>query len=131
MALYERLIACVRWQKLHTIINEKCGNYCMLSFIAKRILSLVPVILIVSIVVFLLLRLSPGDPAVVIAGDRKANPAARLGWYVSSPANTGYASNATAGVTTAQALYGVPATAVAVRLRFDALIKGVAPVAAP
>jgi peptide/nickel transport system permease protein len=41
----------------------------MLAFVAKRLLGLIPVILIVSIVVFLLLRLSPGDPAVVIAGD--------------------------------------------------------------
>lgn len=41
----------------------------MLSFILKRVLSLIPVIAVVSIVVFLLLRLSPGDPAVVIAGD--------------------------------------------------------------
>lgn len=41
----------------------------MLSFVAKRMLGLIPVILVVSIVVFLLLRLSPGDPAVVIAGD--------------------------------------------------------------
>lgn len=41
----------------------------MLTFIAKRVLSLIPVIVVVAIVVFLLLRLSPGDPAVVIAGD--------------------------------------------------------------
>lgn len=41
----------------------------MLAFVIKRMLGLVPVILVVSIVVFLLLRLSPGDPAVVIAGD--------------------------------------------------------------
>jgi peptide/nickel transport system permease protein len=41
----------------------------MLAFIAKRVLSLIPVIVVVAIVVFLLLRLSPGDPAVVIAGD--------------------------------------------------------------
>ncbi|WP_201838643.1 ABC transporter permease [Microvirga zambiensis] len=41
----------------------------MLAFIAKRVLSLIPVIVVVAIVVFMLLRLSPGDPAVVIAGD--------------------------------------------------------------
>jgi peptide/nickel transport system permease protein len=41
----------------------------MLTFVAKRVLSLIPVIVVVAIVVFLLLRLSPGDPAVVIAGD--------------------------------------------------------------
>jgi peptide/nickel transport system permease protein len=41
----------------------------MLSFIAKRALSVVPVMAVVSVVVFLLLRLSPGDPALVIAGE--------------------------------------------------------------
>ncbi|MET0430449.1 MAG: ABC transporter permease, partial [Microvirga sp.] len=41
----------------------------MLAFFAKRLLSLIPVIAVVSVVVFLLLRLSPGDPALVIAGD--------------------------------------------------------------
>ena len=41
----------------------------MLAFIAKRSLAVIPVMAVVSIVVFLLLRLSPGDPALVIAGE--------------------------------------------------------------
>jgi peptide/nickel transport system permease protein len=41
----------------------------MLTFLAKRALAVVPVMVLVSIVVFLLLRLSPGDPALVIAGE--------------------------------------------------------------
>jgi len=41
----------------------------MLIFILKRILSTIPVMAVVALVVFLLLRLSPGDPAAVIAGD--------------------------------------------------------------
>ena len=41
----------------------------MLAFIAKRMLAVIPVMAVVSIVVFLLLRLSPGDPALVIAGE--------------------------------------------------------------
>jgi peptide/nickel transport system permease protein len=41
----------------------------MLSFILKRILSTIPVMAVVALTVFLLLRLSPGDPASVIAGD--------------------------------------------------------------
>ena len=41
----------------------------MLSFILKRVLSTVPVMGVVALTVFLLLRLSPGDPASVIAGD--------------------------------------------------------------
>lgn len=47
----------------------------MLAFVAKRTLSVIPVMLVVSIVVFLLLRLSPGDPALVIAGEN-ADPEA-------------------------------------------------------
>src|SRR6478752_3389866 len=41
----------------------------MLSFILKRVVATVPVMGIVALTVFLLLRLSPGDPASVIAGD--------------------------------------------------------------
>lgn len=41
----------------------------MLTYIVKRILSTIPVMLIVAVFVFLMLRLAPGDPAAVIAGD--------------------------------------------------------------
>ena len=41
----------------------------MLSFIARRALATVPVLLIVAVLVFLLLRLTPGDPAAILAGD--------------------------------------------------------------
>jgi len=41
----------------------------VLAFIANRLLSAVPVLATVAIVVFLMLRLTPGDPAAVIAGD--------------------------------------------------------------
>jgi peptide/nickel transport system permease protein len=41
----------------------------MLSFVLKRVLSTIPVMGVVALTVFLLLRLSPGDPAAVIAGD--------------------------------------------------------------
>ncbi len=41
----------------------------MLNFLAKRLLSTLPVLLIVSVLVFLMLRLTPGDPAAVLAGD--------------------------------------------------------------
>jgi peptide/nickel transport system permease protein len=41
----------------------------MLGFVLKRVLSTIPVMGVVALVVFLLLRLSPGDPAAVIAGD--------------------------------------------------------------
>lgn len=38
-------------------------------FLIKRIAAVVPVLAVVAVIVFLLLRLSPGDPAVIIAGD--------------------------------------------------------------
>jgi peptide/nickel transport system permease protein len=41
----------------------------MIRFLLQRLLATVPVLLVVAVVVFLLLRLTPGDPAAVIAGD--------------------------------------------------------------
>jgi len=41
----------------------------MLSFLARRLASTLPVLVIVSLLVFLMLRLTPGDPAAVLAGD--------------------------------------------------------------
>ncbi|MFM7507269.1 MAG: ABC transporter permease [Rubrivivax sp.] len=41
----------------------------MLSFLGRRLLATLPVLLIVSLLVFLMLRLTPGDPAAVLAGD--------------------------------------------------------------
>jgi len=39
------------------------------QFIARRLLSTIPVLVIVAVLVFLLLRLTPGDPAAILAGD--------------------------------------------------------------
>jgi peptide/nickel transport system permease protein len=41
----------------------------MLRYILRRVLATIPVMGVVAVFVFLLLRLSPGDPAAVIAGD--------------------------------------------------------------
>jgi peptide/nickel transport system permease protein len=41
----------------------------MLNFLARRIAATVPVMLVVAVLVFLLLRLTPGDPAAILAGD--------------------------------------------------------------
>src|SRR6476469_6510006 len=46
----------------------------MLSYILRRILATLPVMAIVALLVFSLLYIAPGDPAVVIAGDQ-ASPA--------------------------------------------------------
>jgi len=40
----------------------------MLRFILSRLLSTIPVLLVVAVIVFVVLRLAPGDPAAVIAG---------------------------------------------------------------
>ncbi|MBU1331977.1 MAG: ABC transporter permease [Gammaproteobacteria bacterium] len=45
----------------------------MFSYFIRRLLTAIPVMLVVALSVFLLLRLSPGDPATIIAGDM-ANP---------------------------------------------------------
>lgn len=41
----------------------------MIAFVLRRMISALPVIAIVAVLTFLMLRLTPGDPAAVIAGD--------------------------------------------------------------
>jgi peptide/nickel transport system permease protein len=41
----------------------------MIGYVLRRVLSTVPVMVIVAVLVFLMLRLTPGDPAAIIAGD--------------------------------------------------------------
>ena len=45
----------------------------MFKFFVKRLLAIIPVLLVVAIIVFLILRLTPGDPAAVIAGNNATN----------------------------------------------------------
>ncbi len=47
----------------------------MTAYILRRLLATIPVMIVVALFVFLLLHLTPGDPAAVIAGD-EASPAA-------------------------------------------------------
>src|SRR5262249_42750611 len=44
------------------------GNL-MLDFIARRLVAIIPVLTVVAVLVFLILPLTPGDPAAVSAGD--------------------------------------------------------------
>ena len=46
----------------------------MITYILRRLLLMIPVALLVTVVVFALARLSPADPALVIAGEQ-ADPA--------------------------------------------------------
>jgi peptide/nickel transport system permease protein len=48
----------------------------VLWLIARRLMALVPVLLLVSFAVFFLLALIPGDPAVTLAGGTNATPEA-------------------------------------------------------
>ena len=41
----------------------------MISYILRRLAATVPVLFTVAVMVFLMLRLTPGDPAAIIAGD--------------------------------------------------------------
>jgi peptide/nickel transport system permease protein len=41
----------------------------MLNFILRRFAATIPVLLIVAVLVFMVLRLAPGDPAAILAGD--------------------------------------------------------------
>ncbi len=41
----------------------------MVRFIVRRLFATIPVLLIVAVLVFLMLRLTPGDPAAILAGD--------------------------------------------------------------
>jgi len=41
----------------------------MIAYMLRRLLATIPVMLVVAIMVFLMLRLTPGDPAAIIAGD--------------------------------------------------------------
>ena len=41
----------------------------MLTYVLRRLVATIPVMLIVSVLVFLMLRLTPTDPAAIIAGD--------------------------------------------------------------
>src|SRR6202163_3345150 len=40
----------------------------MLAYIARRLLATIPVMAVVAVLVFSMLRLTPGDPAAIIAG---------------------------------------------------------------
>jgi peptide/nickel transport system permease protein len=46
----------------------------MLGYLLRRVLAAIPVMGVVALIVFLLLRLTPGDPAAILAGDN-ATPA--------------------------------------------------------
>jgi len=41
----------------------------MLGYLVRRVLAAIPVMAVVALIVFLLLRLTPGDPAAILAGD--------------------------------------------------------------
>lgn len=41
----------------------------MLAFVFRRLLATIPVLVMVAVVVFAILRFSPGDPAIIMAGD--------------------------------------------------------------
>ncbi|SUG38982.1 ABC transporter permease [Salmonella enterica subsp. arizonae] len=51
----------------------------MLNYILKRLLGLIPTLLIVAVLVFLFVHLLPGDPARLIAGPESRRAGDRAG----------------------------------------------------
>ena len=45
----------------------------MLTFLGKRLLATLPVLLVVAVAIFMIVRLTPGDPAAVSGGNRATN----------------------------------------------------------
>ena len=43
----------------------------MLTLIGKRLLQLIPTLFVVSVIIFSLQQLLPGDPALIMAGEDK------------------------------------------------------------
>jgi len=43
----------------------------MLTFLGKRLLQLIPTLFFVSVIIFSLQQLLPGDPALVMAGEER------------------------------------------------------------
>lgn len=50
------------------VMNEKRGGSTLVGYLLKRIFSLIPVLLVVSIAIFMIIHLTPGNPAVVMLG---------------------------------------------------------------
>ena len=46
----------------------------MLTFLAKRLLQLIPTLFFVSVLIFSLQQLLPGDPAMIMAGEDRDRP---------------------------------------------------------
>ncbi len=63
------------YQKTHCVLfylfflDSKKGEDNMRKFIVGRVLSIIPVLIIVSVVIFSVVHLTPGDPAASILGD--------------------------------------------------------------
>ena len=63
------------YQKTHCVffylffLDSKKGEDNMRKFIVGRLLSIIPVLIIVSVVIFSVVHLTPGDPAASILGD--------------------------------------------------------------
>lgn len=54
--------------KLRPAGHVKEGGIKLLSYILKRLVSLIPVLFVVSIAIFLIIHITPGDPAAAILG---------------------------------------------------------------
>src|SRR5699024_12696767 len=53
------------------------GGTELVRYIIQRLLSLIPVMLVVSIIVFLIVHLAPGNPAYIILGEDRSEESIR------------------------------------------------------
>ena len=59
-------------QERHKIASETCTKGAalpLLLYIVKRLLSLIPVLFVISVVIFLIMHITPGDPAAIMLGE--------------------------------------------------------------
>ena len=55
----------------YTLHRARDTDETMLNFLARRVLQLIPTLFFVSVLIFSLQHLLPGDPALVMAGEER------------------------------------------------------------
>ena len=55
----------------YTLRSAQDTGTAMLNFLAKRLVQLIPTLFFVSVLIFSLQQLLPGDPALVMAGEER------------------------------------------------------------
>ena len=67
------------------------------AYVLRRLLATIPVMVVVAVFVFFLLRLAPGDPAAIIAGEDATAEVDRGGAREARPRPSGASSSSRSG----------------------------------